>query len=605
MNNNSQAHHHNNKTGVLVRRTNPPYHFQSEGYIYSQTEQAYLLKRFPKYYKNLTLEISNNKIISRIKRLKQTQHFYGLLTKKHSKYLWLGILNNKLKDLKTLPYTPLYANRRAIIYPHPPLRDLNSSKIKYSSRLTKLTLPCFPDEPIQLSKLERSSVYFANLKLAQRYTKGLFNSLQELDLIVHFGMSQAQLQAINKMLNLKQNFPLLHIIKLAVETNQTSFSLSTILSGAYQNITHLTLNWSFSQTCHSELIDITHFCQNLSYLSLSFPGSQEQSYSSFLASLNRLKKLTTISLRFDKDFSFVLRNLALPSSLKNISFNLARTDLSNLLPTPVDWKTLGNSQGPNPFECNPDYKRFCDEWKHLANLEKLRIRFEIFGNDIMMRYFAGPILKNLPCLTSFKIIENSEESGQIPFKLQALSHFKTCLKELTLKLPVDDSLSQTLMDSLESFINLESLELDVQVYPHNPVFKGICDLLKKNLYSIKIDSVYITEYQHLFTLLKILENVEVPNGKMLLIYVYVQNIEKIQDILDALSNFAQTAKSAKEISFIWILRKVDCKYIEEGNLVPHAFKNIEFVVYGTETKTIYTYQFGNTIKINTKGLYDL
>jgi len=75
-----------------------------EGSSYQHPEKFRILKYFPKYYHNLTLEISSQSpLLSKLKRIKKLKKFTGHLKSNLPQQIWFNLLENNHREIEEIP----------------------------------------------------------------------------------------------------------------------------------------------------------------------------------------------------------------------------------------------------------------------------------------------------------------------------------------------------------------------------------------------------------------------------------------------------------------------------------------------------------------------
>jgi len=403
-----------------------------------QTEEAYLLKYFPKYYHKISLTKIDPPTALKVKGLKRVHHFQGNFNSTQANYFSSVLLQKIRKDLRTTAKIhtdgDLAPDERRRWY------GKGFKEIRRFSGITKIEIPAyFVDNPFgdnrKNSKAEVNRI-LAYLSHAQ--------NLKRIDLAINQKMSEViakKLRSCQKLAGKVEDssasihcFQSSNIVDLASENNELIQKISRLdISGfKVEDLEELAkvLN-VFKGGLESLKVQTDLFANSCNIED----GDLEKMYLKFYKALGELSNLKELWIRSPENTLAWMKDFCLPKSLKTLQITLF--SYNSMLT-----KVASQGQG---FQDVRIFKNFFSSIWGLSFLECLELKFNFLfyddSHDVLD--FAICLLKAVPIglstlrlhVPSFKV-ERSTSNLRFDFSriFERIQHLKG-LRELTIEFP--------------------------------------------------------------------------------------------------------------------------------------------------------------------------
>jgi len=543
---------------VLYRYETSP-KIQATGYKEGYTEKEYLLKYFPKYYRRLSVDVSNHPTISKIKRIKRIHHFLGTFKPNQSMNLWYFLLGNKRKDLYSLPLTPSYVTEWEFEN-----EDSKTSldKLKFFPNIRRIHVPESTLSLTENDHLNRACQNELDLEKACKIINHMRN-LGRLVITVNNVQTEKIPLFVKSITKLKHKMSSKEIfLDFDLWKNEKLWSTFFLNHEFCQSITHLKLSGKFRPVKHDiNLNMIPIHCKNLRSLSFSYLYSQDNPFTfpeDFFQHLETLQNIERFEMDWQKSLDF-LNSFSLPLAIKSVALRFDDDSLIPIFSNEIEWQEVISSRyKTNPFEKMELYQRFYAKWESLINLKFLELNFESAKNfSILAKYFINPLLKIVPKLISFKYIAPDDLYSKVytlkneanflhylPFFSVKLEHFYSKFEELTIDIPQFDEKIQWDLTLFKTFSHLSSLKIKGWMSSKFK-FPKITECFGKNVTErdpkqLSIDLIVINSVESFLTISKELKRLGKIKGLKLdlKMFVYVEGVQLKQ----ILKKFAELLK---------------------------------------------------------------
>jgi len=252
---------------------------------YQHPENSHLLKYFPKYYKNLGLNITQkNPLFSKIKKIKKLQRFTGCFKGNFRKANWFKVLGNNRKEIQEVPEIVLGQH----LIPKKLLKArLALGNLKFFPNITRVFLPTRKDDSRQemtnFSYITNPFLkYLRNtrrLKALEIYLTGMRNKemnwmLERLNRMgwlldrlhsIHIGIDDNYMNHLQELYKNKKLSS--HVTGLKLPGDLTRFDQNlAMIQQLFNNLKFLSIGFDCIVADHLRFPDFMNGIQNLSSL---------------------------------------------------------------------------------------------------------------------------------------------------------------------------------------------------------------------------------------------------------------------------------------------------------------------------------------------------
>jgi len=500
-------------------------------------QAACLLKYFPKYYKNLDINLSSSRACFVISKLRQTKMIENLTLEgtdaKNLNKLEQSVFRNKRKLVKSLPsiqtsneYTnSIYRPQISTFFP-----KITSLDLCLMSELNDIQMEStFIDRKLE-PKIWRSYAYF---------WKG-FQYLKHLEMAncnSHFWLIIRQ---VNSLPNLLSSLETLKLF-LAFQCDPQSHSLVRDILGELnrngsflRRVTHLDCQDFGTLHYYDDLMgSVLAHCPKL--VSLNFLIGREAQYYPDISEiykehgglevfkqLERMNSLKTLNVSAYGLKSFV-KYFSVPKSVKKLVLYVGHS-FYNL-------SFLDLFQDPE--------NRFFERWNGLQNLQTLKLKMRMIeGPNDLFHKFINPLLEALPnCLKKLRL----EITGSPAFYWKncraidlslLLENKSPALKQLeSLKILADSLKMELEPNKALKFLNLKKLAIDGKIFDWFD-FESCFQLLpEKTFKTFKLSTLTFESIQLFRNFIKLIKK-EMRQGNLALnlkIRVFIKSFQEVFD----------------------------------------------------------------------------
>jgi len=525
---------------ILVRYCHP-----SQRYGTRYLENLRLLKHFPKYYKNLSINITpQNSLLSRVKKIKKLNSFTGFLKENEiiSRTHWLSLFKSHQKEVDKLPKMELGLGRISLS----DFRKLHIEEMKFFYNITKLSLPIMRMVEITSGKCESFPRSIKHMRRLKRLEISLYrDNYEEMKGIVG---------KLDKMERLLTNFE-----SLKLNVDDCSLDLQDLF-GNKRFMSHLTslVFWSDFRQWSPFLGNIPHVCRNLRYLSISFRDffSETTEFMDFLSSIRDLPKLEGVNFRCKKNVEEFLKVFKPQAPLRYLELLL---DFSGMDLTTMNFESKDLCK----------YKNLVQHWEDLHQLETLNLYLVCRSAQMMSftRILVTMILKKAPKLKSFECLicigENLDytPSSYLPFFIDQVPHLYESLERFKVRfcdcycLPRNVSFN---LGALKVFKSLKKIKIKGEGLRFVKIKETISLLEKKKFAKLNLKGIAIDSKKDLKNILEGISKAKRTESNNLKVKLEFQFNAKGEEI-KYLNKFCHVIDSVKPIKGLLIsLLLIEC-----------------------------------------------